>query len=228
MNLAKRLTTDQKEELKTSFTSGKSVDFLSKKLNCTRLTIIRNLKKIIGDSKYKELVNSSKNENGKIPNKKNISSKVFNSEINMNISDANLYEDKSLEIRNEGDFPSSASFLEIAPLDFDIENSTRKELTSIPISEIDFPDMVYMIVDKNIELEIKLLKEYPEWDFLPIEDLNRKTIEIFFDIKNAKRSCSKTQKVIKVPNTNVFKLATPFLLSRGISRIVGNEKLIAL
>ena len=96
------------------------------------------------------------------------------------------------------------------------------------ISEIKLPDLVYMIVDKKIELEIKLLKEYPEWSFLPIDDLKRKTISIFFDLKIAKRFCNKEQKVIKVPNTDVFRIVAPILLSRGISRIVSSEKLIAL
>ena len=85
-----------------------------------------------------------------------------------------------------------------------------------------------MIVNKNIELEIKLLRDYPEWEFLPNDDLKRKTIEIYFDIKIAKRVCSKEQKVIKVPNTDVFRIASPILISRGISRIVSSEKLIAL
>ena len=85
-----------------------------------------------------------------------------------------------------------------------------------------------MIVNKNIELEIKLLKDYPEWEFMPIEDLNRKTIEIYFDLKKAKRVCNKEQKIIKVPNTDVFKIVSPILVSRGISRIVSAEKLIAL
>ena len=85
-----------------------------------------------------------------------------------------------------------------------------------------------MIVDKKIELEIKLLKDFPDWDFLPIDDLNRKTIEIFFDLNLAKRSCSKEQKVLKFPNTDVFRIAAPVLLKRGISRIICAENLIAL
>ena len=36
-----------------------------------------------------------------------------------------------------------------------------------------------MIVDKKIELEIKYLKDYPHWQFLAQDELNRKTIEIF-------------------------------------------------
>ena len=85
-----------------------------------------------------------------------------------------------------------------------------------------------MVVDKNIELEIKLLKDYPEWEFLPNEDLKRRTIEIYSDLKLAKRACSKEQKVIKVPNTDVFRIVSPILISRGISRIISAEKLIAL
>ena len=61
----------------------------------------------------------------------------------------------------------------------------------MPISEIDFPKIVYMIVDNKIELKTKYLKDYPDWQFLPIDDLNRKTIEIYSDIKTAKRLCGK-------------------------------------
>ena len=85
-----------------------------------------------------------------------------------------------------------------------------------------------MIVDKKIELETKYLKEYPEWQFLSQEELNRKTIKVYFDLKNAKRFCHKEQKVIKVPNTEVFKIATPSLLDKGVSRIVTEDILIAL
>ena len=85
-----------------------------------------------------------------------------------------------------------------------------------------------MIVDKQIELKTKLLKEYVEWDFLSEEDLNRNTIEIFYDLKAAKRSITKEQRVIKVPNSNVFNIAAPILRSRGITRIVSSEFLIAL
>ena len=85
-----------------------------------------------------------------------------------------------------------------------------------------------MIVDKQIELEPKLLKEYIEWNFLSEKELNRKTIEIHFDLKTAKRYCSKEQKVIKIPNSNVLKVVAPILITKGITRIVSNEMLIAL
>ena len=121
-----------------------------------------------------------------------------------------------------------SQFIEITPLNCDIDNSLQKDLTSISISEINLPKTVYMIVDKKVELEIKSLRDYPKWNFLSEDELERKTIEIYFEIKIAKSFCNKEQKVIKVPNTNVFKIAAPILLSRGISRIVSCDKLIAL
>ena len=80
----------------------------------------------------------------------------------------------------------------------------------------------------NIELNIKVLKDFPEWQFLPQDDLERKTIEVYYDLKIAKRFCKKDQKVIKGSNTDVFRLVAPILLSKGISRIVNSDKLIAL
>ena len=42
--MAKRLTEKQKEEIKISFTNGKSVEILADEFFCSKLTIIRNLK----------------------------------------------------------------------------------------------------------------------------------------------------------------------------------------
>ncbi len=223
--MAKRLTDNQKDEIINGFTKGKTIEALCQEFNCTKLTIIRNLKKSIGESKYKQLINNNKNSKKINTNKKNKTIRDINSE-----SKNKEYPDikNSNQDLNELEYFPESSFMEIEPLDYEIENSPRKELSSIPISEIDFPKIVYMVVDKKIELVIKLLKDYPEWSFLPINDLNRKTIEIYFDLKIAKRFCNKEQKVIKVPNTDVFSIAAPLLTSRGISRIVSDEKLIAL
>ena len=220
-NLAKRLTEKQKKEIVEYFKSGKTINFLSEKFNCSKLTVIRNIKSNIGETIYKELI-----KNHKTSNKKNIFNAIEKKQDSNSTNNEKITNSK--EIIYGGDFYPDSSFLEISPLDYQIDNSSRKEVSSISISEIDLPQIVYMIVDKKIELEIKLLKDFPEWSFLPMDDLNRKTIEIHFDLKTAKRLCSKEQKVIKVPNTNVFKIAAPLLTQKGISRIVGEDKLIAL
>ena len=178
---------------------------------------------------YKELNrrNKKSDEENLIKRDKNINSD--NIGINSKDSHNNFQDINEIDVyKDETNFHQASQFIEITPLNYAIENTSRKELSSIPISEINFPEMVYMIVDKSIELEIKLLKDYPQWDFLPDSDLNRKTIEIFNDIKVAKRFCKKEQKVIKVPNTDVFRISAHILISRGISRIVNAEQLISL
>jgi len=227
--LTKRLTEKQKEEIVKSFKSGKAIDTLSKKYNFTEPTIIRNLKSKLGVSNFKELFNKSRllKNKSKTVEKQNINLPEINNDNEDFDNDS-----KEPKFLNENitasNFAPNDSFFEIAPIDYEMDNSSRKELSSVPISEVDLPKVVYMIVDKKIELEIKLLKDFPEWQFLPSNDLNRKTIEIFFDLNLAKRSCNKEQKVLKVPNTNVFRIAAPILVSKGISRIVCAENLIAL
>ena len=219
--MAKRLSDKQKEEISLRFTKGENIESLAKLFACSRLTISRNLKKIFGDSEYQDLIKKFKNYSD-MP-----VIKEFRSRQNPQHNQKNgSCEDSNAKDKEE--FFSEIPFVEITPLNLEIDNVPQRELSSKLISEAEFPVVVYMIVDKTIELEIKLLKDYPQWHFLPNEDLNRKTIEIFNDLHTAKKFCKKEQKVIKVPNSNIFKIVARFLLSRGISRIVNDEQLIAL
>ena len=229
--MTKRLTEKQKEEIVKSFQSGIAIDVLSEKYACTVSTIIRNLKKSLGDTEYKEFLNKGKSLEEK--SRKNKNKNQNNDSLNLSFDNEDLKNDYiNSRVLNENSTAANIapinSFFEIAPIDYEIDNSSRKELSSVPISEIDFPKVVYMVVDKKIELEIKLLKDFPEWQFLPQDDLSRKAIEIFFDLNLAKRSCTKEQKVLKVPNTDVFRIARSNLIAKGISRIVCAENLIAL
>tara|TARA_A100001015_G_scaffold108223_1_gene120004 strand:+ start:1102 stop:1785 length:684 start_codon:yes stop_codon:yes gene_type:complete len=227
--LTKRLSEGQKKELVENFKSGKSIDVLSKEFDCTKSTISRNLKKILGDIKYQELIQKNKTSKEKNIGKKKYNNILLDKKTDDEVFQKDLIDLKNSEKNRKGlDFVPLESFIEIAPIDYEMDNSSRPELSSVPILEIDFPKVVYMIVDKKIELETKPLKDYAEWQFLSLNELNRKTIQIFDDLKNAKRFCSKDQKVIKVPNTDVFKIVAPILVSRGISRIVSGDKLIAL
>ncbi len=224
--MAKRLTEKQKDEITQLFIEGRTLNYLSIEFNCTKSTITRNIKKNIGETKFKEIIKKSQSiEN--IPVKKEIK-KLFDVKNNTNTSNENPILEKDHNKHLEEESFSATPFIEITPLEYEIESSTQKDLSSIPISKIKFPKIVYMIVDKKIELETKYLKDYPDWQFLSQDELNRKTIEIYEDLKNAKRFCNKDQKVIKVPNTNVFRIVAPLLISRGISRIVSEDNLISL
>ena len=228
--MAKRLSEKQKEKLTHEFINGKNINDLVKEYSSTKVTISRYLKKNLGAKTYQNLIDKSKKRESSFTNKE-ISSLNKNENLMNNKVIKESISNKETDYLNHKQEESEYlldNFVEVTPLHYEIDNTPQKDLSSIPISEVDFPKVVFMIVDNKIELQTKLLNDYPEWQFLSKEELDRNTIQIFYDLKIAKRFCSKEQKVIKVPNTDVFRIVSPILISRGISRIVSAEKLIAL
>ncbi len=226
----------QKKEILDLFIRGTNIKGISKIYNFTISTITKQLKTLVGDEEFIKLKNSNLKINN--PNNKKLKKNTKREIIESNLIAEN---DNSLEntkidkdilnfdhLSQEEKSSTESLFIELAPIDYQIESSKQKDFSSISISEVAFPKIVYMIVDQKIELEIKLLSDYSQWEFLSQEDLNRKTIKIYFDLKTANSDCNKDQKVIKVPNTNVFEIVSPILISRGITRIVIEDQLIAL
>tara|TARA_Y100000739_G_C20537052_1_gene431768 strand:+ start:156 stop:839 length:684 start_codon:yes stop_codon:yes gene_type:complete len=227
--LAKRLTEIQIKEIVKFFIDGKTIDELSEKFLCTKLTIIRNLKKNIDENKYKFLLNKNKSKVLNSEKSKNsIHREIVNELENVKSDKLSKKSENNLDKNQKNDFYTDSTFMEIVPMDYEINNETQKDLSSISITEVEFPKIVYLIVENKIELQTKNLRDYRYWQFLSQNELDRKTIEIFFDLKIAKGFCNKEQKVIKVPNTDVFRIVAPILVSRGISRLVCPDKLISL
>ena len=216
--MIKKVSASQKEEISSLFVNGVKISEISQKFGFSSSTITRQLQKYFGKERFVEIKNLKKN----VQDNKNIDKSKAG--IFLENNNPVSVEETSLE----NNLREVSSFFEIPPLDQDIEFDLQKEISSIHISEVSLPQMVYMIVSKNIELESRSLYEFPEWSFLPQEDLNRKVIKIYAELKNAKRECKKDQKVIKVPNSNVFGIASSLLLAKGISRIISETQLISL
>ena len=223
--MAKRVSEIQKKEILDSFMSGLGLNEISLKYDFTKITIIKQLKKIIGEEKFKKIKINNTNKK-KFEVKKNFD--VIDDIKKDEISES----DEIIGDTSETDFSNNNSieqvFFEVPLLSTEINTSKQKELTSEPLKNVKFPSVVYMLVDKKIELSPKLLKDYPDWSYMPEEDLERMTLEVFDDQRKAKKNCSKNQKLIKVPNPNVFLLASKSLKSKGISRIIFNDLLLAL
>ena len=214
--MPKKVSEIQKKEMIEIFINGGTIEELSEKFSCTKVTITRHLKKGVNEKLFKSLFQKNNRNRTELDFRKNAN------------FENPFHKKNSEEQSNETDLIEDSSFVELTPLSFEIDNERQKDLSSISISEINFPKIVYFIVDSKIELKTKLLRDYPDWQFLSQKELNRTTIELFFDLQVAKRFCAKEQKVIKVPNPNVFKIAAHILLAKGISRIVCPDNLIAL
>lgn len=209
---------------------GLEIKEISKIFNFSSQTIIKQLKNQLGDKEFLKLkgkLNLSKSQiqkNSPYSNDDEKGNYLVESEIKEKV---NKNIDIDIDLRTQSsDYENT--FFEITPLVKGVELERQKDLTSEPLENAKLPGIVYLLVDKNIELETKYLKDYPEWSFLPEDDLNRKVIQIFSDQKLAKRSCSKNQKVIKVPNPNVFLIASSILKLKGISRIILEDVILSL
>ena len=219
--MSKKVSELQKKQIKNLFIQGISILEISKNFQFSSQTITRQLKIILGEIEF----NKFKKKSSIYKQTKNDGVGIHSDKVDSFKEEENI---KDIDNHKADESFVEQSFFEVPPLIDELLPEKQKDLTSVPISEIKLPNMVYMIVSRKIELEIKLLKDFPVWHFLSENDLNRKTIEIFDDLKVAKRACTKDQKVIKVPNTDVFKITAPILLTKGITRIVKADQLIAL
>ena len=214
----KTVSDSQKKQILDRFNNGSTIKDIADDFQFTIPTITRQLKNILGEEEFKKtktktLLKSSENK----INEKNIS------ELDIRVKNS---EEKDYQEETE-DF-SNNSFFEIAPLDFEVDLEKQRDISSKPINSVDLPNVVFIIVDSNIELQPKLLKDYAFWSFLPEKDLSRKILEIFSEQRSAKKFCSKNQKIIKVPNPNVFLIASEILKRKGISRIIFDQLLLSL
>ena len=161
--MPKRLNDIQRKEITKRFLNGETPDSLAEKFKYTKSTILKHIKESIGTELFNNLNKSMKPTVYNSLSKDSINIDKVKEEIKQ--VNSNLQEETIDQNLNENNFLENSPFMELVPLDLDIDNTKRKDLSSIPISQIDFPEMVYLIVDKKIELEIKILKDYPEWHF---------------------------------------------------------------
>tara|TARA_B100000579_G_scaffold63824_1_gene47183 strand:- start:3640 stop:4383 length:744 start_codon:yes stop_codon:yes gene_type:complete len=241
--VSSRLTLAQKTEILYAYRDGDTTISLAEKYSCTTNTIIRTVKNLLSDSEYKLL----KDKRSKISNKK--VKIVANDAVKENKEDLNIRLDeeidnpqlKQLESLSFDNKDSSTD--ELSPEHNNIDNNFEliepllssfnfdqdKEKSDFEILNYEsLPESVYMIVDKKVELDLQLISDLPEWSFLPANELKRNAILLFANQRSAKRICSRNQRVIKIPNTSIFKLSKPYLISKGITRLILDDSIISL
>ena len=250
--ISRRLTKAQKAEILHAYMAGDNTNFLAEKYSCTANTINRTVKTLLTDSQYKLLKEKrSRISNEKVKIVKDLILKEEKEDLcieldeELNNPEVNII--SNLEIEDTDNFCEELSSKNKINKnqEFDINNNNDFELIEPLLSEFDFdqdkqkshfeilhyenlPESVYMIVDKKVELDLQLISDLPEWSFLPADELERNAILLFSNQRSAKRNCSRNQRVIKIPNTSIFKLSKSYLLSKGITRLILDDSIIAL
>ena len=119
-------------------------------------------------------------------------------------------------------------FHEIAVLPVDLPEVTTQQVVCRPFASELVPDSVYMLVDKTVELDPRPLSEFPELGFIDPSEQERQALCLYASPRAAKRQCGRSQRVIKVPDTQVFEQTSSYLLARGITHLVVVGSLFAL
>ena len=119
-------------------------------------------------------------------------------------------------------------FHEIAVLPVDLPQVTTQQVICRPFASELLPDSVYMLVDKTVELDPRPLSEFPELGLSDPSEQQRQALCLYASPRAAKRQCGRSQRVIKVPDTQVFEQTSSYLLARGITHLVVEGSLFVL
>ena len=94
--MAKRLSEKQKKIIINGFKDGETIEALSRAFKCTKLTIIRNLKKDLGETTYKKVALKIKNSAQNNQIHENASIETADNELRLETSKNNFKEISNL------------------------------------------------------------------------------------------------------------------------------------
>jgi hypothetical protein len=97
-----------------------------------------------------------------------------------------------------------------------------------PLADATLPTSAYMLVDKTVELQTRPLSDFPELGALAPEELELQALVVYLNPRQAKRQCGRSQRVIKIPDPQVFQRTSRFLVAQGIQRVLIEGSLYSL
>ncbi len=97
----------------------------------------------------------------------------------------------------------------------------RDRLTVLPLSDAAIPKVFYLVVDRGAELIAPPLRDFGELGKMSSDEAENRTLPLFDNHRVAKRfSNVRTQRVIKVPDNQLFYKTTRHLSAKGIKRFL--------
>lgn len=106
--------------------------------------------------------------------------------------------------------------------------STETPLEVFPIEAAVLPNQCYLVVDRASELITPPLREFAELGDIPSSEESAKTLPIFENHKIASRFSRRSQRIIKVPNSDILKKTYALLTAKGVERILFDGQVFSL
>ncbi len=169
------------------------------------------------DSVASTEISADDNEEDENPEAVNVLAAMFGEEISSGDDEDDFTEDEDWEE-------------ETSTLDRDrLVTPDRSQLQVTPLSQATLPRTCYIVIDKFAELIVRPLKEFAELGQIPSDEIGQRTLPIFDNHRVAKRfSNQRTQRVIKVPDSQVFYKTIHHMRSKGIARLLVDGHIYSL
>ncbi len=251
---AARLTDRQKAELVERFRAGEATQALADAFACSPNTVSRVVKAALDPGDYERLRDLRSRRGGAVtppPMAVQVEAPVMADTVadamvdqaepetmpGGDSSDEEAETPAVLAIDDADDFGDDDDDLleddadeasQFVPVPLLVMGDLQEEVRPRPLEAADLPASAYMLVDKTVELQPRVLSECSELGRLPQEELDRRALVVFVNPRQAKRLCGRTQRVIKIPDPAVLSRTAPYLLAQGISRVVIEGTLFAL
>ena len=222
---APRLTDSQKQELVARYRQGETAQSLAEAYGCSPNTVSRVVKAALTPDEL--AASRQQSRSGKAAPAPPVA--VVVAEVEDADADAPDDADEAgvLAIDDADDFGDDG--LDDDDADLEAELADPTPALSLPQGERPetkpllpglLPSSVYMLVDKTVELQAKPLREFPELGSLPEEEQELQALMLFTNPRQAKRQCGRSQRVIKVPDSEVLQRRSAYLVAQGITRLV--------
>ncbi|MBE9185823.1 hypothetical protein IQ270_14225 [Microcoleus sp. LEGE 07076] len=98
----------------------------------------------------------------------------------------------------------------------------------LPLSEASVPKICYLVVDRAAELITKPLKAFGELGQIPEIEIRERTLPVFDNHRVARRFATRNQRVFKIPDGRLLQKAAPYLLAKGITRLLIDGQVYSL
>jgi hypothetical protein len=235
---APRLTESQKQELVARYRQGETAQALASSYGCSPNTVSRVLKAGIDADELASLKKQSRSKTApqaapalavepvaEAPEpedeEQSLSAPVaeLDAQPAASLEDDEEYGDDDIDEGIDDDSDDDEEVSSTFNLKAGVA-STQALVDPIPLLPGLLPSSVYMLVDKVVELQAKPLNEFPELGSLPETEQERQALMLYTNPRQAKRQCGRSQRVIKVPDSDVLQRRSSYLVAQGITRLV--------
>jgi transposase-like protein len=101
-------------------------------------------------------------------------------------------------------------------------------LKVLPLSKASLPKTCYLVIDRTAELIVLPMKDFAALGSIPEDEVRQKTLPVFDNHRVARRFSHRSQRVIKVPDSQMLQKTSSHLQAKGITRLLLDGQIYSL